>query len=44
MKQSLTPHSSALVVALDDRWVKDVERDLNQANDRAVIANQIASG
>jgi hypothetical protein len=43
MKQSLTPDSSALVVVLDDRCVKDVERDLNQANDRAVIANQIAS-
>lgn len=44
MKESLTPDSSALVVVLDDRWVKDVERDLNQANARAVIANQIASG
>jgi uncharacterized membrane protein len=43
MKQSLTPDSSAVVVVLDDRWVKDVERDLNQANARAVIANQIAS-
>jgi len=43
MKQSLTPDSSALVVVLNDRWVKDVERDLNQANARAVIANQIAS-
>ena len=42
MKQSLTPDSSALVVVLDDRWVKDVERDLNQANARTVIANQIA--
>jgi uncharacterized membrane protein len=43
MKQSLTPDSSALVVVLDDRWVQDVERDLNQAHARAVIANQIAS-
>jgi len=43
MKQSLTPDSSAVVVVLDDRWVKDVERDLNQANARSVIANQIAS-
>jgi uncharacterized membrane protein len=43
MKQSLTPDSSALVVVLNDRWVKDVERDLNQAHARAVIANQIAS-
>jgi uncharacterized membrane protein len=42
MKQSLTPDSSAVVVVLDDRWVKDVEHDLNQANARAVIANQIA--
>ena len=43
MKQSLTPDSSALVVVLDDQWVQDVEHDLNQANARAVIANQIAS-
>jgi len=42
MKQSLTPDSSAVVVVLNDRWVNDVERDLNQANARAVIANQIA--
>jgi uncharacterized membrane protein len=43
MKQSLTPDSSALVVVLNDRWVQDVQRDLNQAHARAVIANQIAS-
>ena len=42
MEQSLTPDSSALVVVLDDRWVQDVQRDMNQANARAVIANQIA--
>lgn len=42
MEQSLTPDSSALVVVLDDRWVQDVQRDLNQAHARAVIANQIA--
>jgi uncharacterized membrane protein len=44
MKTSLTPDSSALVVVLDDIWVQDVERDLNQANARAVIASQIAQG
>jgi Protein of unknown function (DUF1269) len=43
MKQSLTPDSSALVVVLNDRWVQDVERDMNQAHARAVIANQIVS-
>jgi uncharacterized membrane protein len=43
MKASLTPDSSALVVVLNDRWVNDVERDLNEAHARAVIANQIAS-
>ena len=43
MKQSLIPDSSALVVVLEDRWVKDVQRDMNQANARQVIANQIAS-
>lgn len=43
MKQSLTPDSSALVVVLEDKWVKDVEHDLNHAHARAVIASQIAS-
>ena len=43
MKDSLIPDSSALVVVLDDRWVKDVQRDMSQANAREVIANQIAS-
>ena len=42
MKESLTPDSSALVVVLDDLWVKDVEHDLNQAHARAVIASKIA--
>lgn len=44
MRSSLTPDSSALVVVLDDRWVQDVERGLNQAHARAVVANQIAGG
>src|SRR5262245_18145755 len=43
MKQSLTSNSSALIVVLDDRWVNDVQREMNQAHARAVIANQIAS-
>jgi uncharacterized membrane protein len=43
MKQSLTPNSSALIVVLDDRWVNDVQRDLDQAHARAVIVNQIAT-
>ena len=42
MRGSLTPNSSALIVVLDDLWVRDVERDLNQAHARAVIANKIA--
>lgn len=42
MKQSLTPDSSALVVVLNDRWVRDVERDMKQAQARQVIAHQIA--
>jgi uncharacterized membrane protein len=42
MKQSLTPNSSALIVVLDDRWVNDVQRDMDQAHARAVIANKIA--
>jgi uncharacterized membrane protein len=44
MQSSLTPNSSALVVVLDDRWVQDIQRDMNQANARTVIANQIAAG
>lgn len=43
MKTSLTPNRSALIVVLDDRWVQNIERDLNQAQARAVIANQIAN-
>jgi len=43
MKNSLTPDSSALVVVLDDIWVQDVQRDLNQAHARSVIASQIAA-
>jgi len=43
MKDSLIPDSSAIVVVLEDRWVKDVQRDMNQANARQVIANQIAN-
>ena len=42
MKQSLVPDSSALVVVLNDKWVKDVQRDLTQAHARAVVASQIA--
>jgi uncharacterized membrane protein len=44
MKSSLTPDSSALVVVLEDRWVKDVQHDMQQAQAREVIANQIATG
>jgi len=43
IKSSLTPDSSAVIVVLDDRWVKDVQRDLDQAHARQVIASQIAS-
>jgi len=44
MKQSLVDDSSALVVVLDDRWVQDVQRDLDKANAREVVASQIAAG
>ena len=43
MKDALIPDSSAIVVVLEDRWVKDVQHDMNQANARQVIANQIAN-
>jgi len=42
MKASLIPDTSALVVVLDDQWAHDVQRDLEQAQAREVIANQIA--
>jgi uncharacterized membrane protein len=42
MKSSLTPDTSALVVVLEDKWVADVEKDMDKAHARAVIANQIA--
>jgi uncharacterized membrane protein len=43
MKQSLTPDSSALVVVLEDKWVNDVERDMQQAQARQVIGSQIGT-
>jgi uncharacterized membrane protein len=42
MKQSLVPDSSALVVVLEDKWVQDVQRGMQQADARQVIASQIA--
>lgn len=44
MKAALKPDSSALVVVLDDRWVKDLDKGLREANARLVVAAQIASG
>jgi uncharacterized membrane protein len=44
MTASLTPGSSALAVVLDDRWVQDVEKGLNQAQARQVVAEKIATG
>jgi len=44
IRTSLTPNTSALVVVLDDKWVKDVERDMDRALVRGVIATQIARG
>jgi uncharacterized membrane protein len=43
MKSSLTPDSSAIAVVLDNRWVQDVQRDLDQAHARQVIAAQIGA-
>ena len=41
MKASLTPDSSALVVVLDDRWVKDAEKNMQQAQARQIIGSQL---
>jgi hypothetical protein len=38
------PDSSALIVVLEDRWVQDVQRDMQKAQAREVIASQILSG
>lgn len=43
MKDELTPGSSALIVVLEDRWVQDVERGLQQAHARQVIGHKIRS-
>src|SRR5262252_3150112 len=43
MKNALVEDSSALVVVLEDRWVKDVQRDMQQQQTREVIASQIAN-
>ena len=43
IKDSLIPDSSAIVVVLEDRWVQDVERGLQQAQARQVIADQITN-
>ena len=44
MKADLTAGSSALIVVLEDRWVQDVEKGLEQAHARRVIAEKIAGG
>jgi uncharacterized membrane protein len=41
MKSSLTPGTSALAVVLDDRWVKDVQKGLEKAQARQVVAERI---
>jgi uncharacterized membrane protein len=42
MKSGLTPDTSALAVVLEDRWVSDIARGLEQAKARSVIASRIA--
>jgi len=44
MRSSLTPNSSALIVVLDDKWVNDTQKSMNEAHARAVIAHQILAG
>jgi hypothetical protein len=39
---SLTPGSSAVIALMDDRWVQDLQRDLQAARARAVMASVIA--
>jgi len=43
MKNALVEDSSALVVVLEDKWVKDVQKDMQQEQTREVIASQIAN-
>ena len=44
MKASLTPGTSALIVVLDNRWVQDIQKGLQQTQARHVVAEQIANG
>ena len=43
MKSSLTPGTSALIVVLDNRWVDDVQKGLEQSQARRVVAEKIAN-
>jgi hypothetical protein len=41
LKASLTPGNSAVIALMDDRWAKDLQRDLKAARARTVMASLI---
>ena len=44
LRASLTPGTSALIAVLDDRWVRDVQRELRGADARAMMFTRIPEG
>jgi hypothetical protein len=43
MRSALRPGTSAVIAVLDDKWAKDVARDLQAANARSVMLSQLTS-
>jgi hypothetical protein len=41
LRAALPPGTSAVIAVLDDRWAKDVSRDLQAANARSVMFSQL---
>ena len=44
LRTSLTPGSSAVIAVMDDRWARNIQRDLKAARARAVMASVITQG
>jgi uncharacterized membrane protein len=41
LRMSLTPGSSAVIAVMDDRWARNVQRDLNAARARATMVSEL---
>jgi uncharacterized membrane protein len=44
LRMSLTPGSSAVIAVMNDRWARNVQRDLKAARARAIMASAITQG